>query len=286
MLKSLSLENFTVFSSAQFEFSPGINVIVGENGTGKTHLLKAAYCLNRAWPDLMLNRSVLSRKRAEVYFEERLLNLFQPDHLAKLVRRNKQRSKLKSEVTAFIPTILIATENERRELSKQFPFGSLTESLLWELIVQSGEEIELATNASLDASIIPETAAVNSFVPKSIFLPSKEIVSFYEGLSGLLEQYKIKLDATYKDMARNFDFPELNNPPNLDIISEIEDKLGGYLALEGRRLIFVEKDGNKLETPLLAEGVRKLAILPYFIRHGLIQMKGETLFWDEPETNL
>ena len=44
MLKSLVLENFTVFPSAHFDFSPGINAFVGENGTGKTHLLKVAYC--------------------------------------------------------------------------------------------------------------------------------------------------------------------------------------------------------------------------------------------------
>ncbi|MGZ8248335.1 AAA family ATPase, partial [Methylomagnum sp.] len=102
----------------------------------------------------------------------------------------------------------------------------------------------------------------------------------------LLDEYKIKLDATYKDMAVNFDFPELINPPKLEVIQDLEVALGGYLALEGRKLVFVEKDGYKMETPLLAEGIRKLAMLPYFIRHGLIKMKGETLFWDEPETNL
>jgi AAA15 family ATPase/GTPase len=87
MLKSLNLENFTVFADARLEFSPGINVIIGENGTGKTHLLKAAYCLNRAWPDLRYKNFPLTDKRAEVYFEERLLGLFQPDRLQNLIRR-------------------------------------------------------------------------------------------------------------------------------------------------------------------------------------------------------
>jgi hypothetical protein len=43
MLESLILRNFTAFSEADFEFAPGLNVIVGENGTGKTHILKVAY---------------------------------------------------------------------------------------------------------------------------------------------------------------------------------------------------------------------------------------------------
>ena len=40
MFKKLELENFTVFEKASFEWVDGINVFVGENGTGKTHLLK------------------------------------------------------------------------------------------------------------------------------------------------------------------------------------------------------------------------------------------------------
>ena len=33
----VKLENFTVFESLALEPSPGINVLVGPNGTGKTH---------------------------------------------------------------------------------------------------------------------------------------------------------------------------------------------------------------------------------------------------------
>ena len=39
----VKLENFTVFESLDLEPSPGINVLVGANGTGKTHLLKVCY---------------------------------------------------------------------------------------------------------------------------------------------------------------------------------------------------------------------------------------------------
>lgn len=43
MLNSLNLVNLTVFPKAALEFSPQLNVIVGENGTGKTHPLKVPY---------------------------------------------------------------------------------------------------------------------------------------------------------------------------------------------------------------------------------------------------
>ena len=39
----IKLENFTAFKDLEVEFSPGINALVGANGTGKTHLMKVCY---------------------------------------------------------------------------------------------------------------------------------------------------------------------------------------------------------------------------------------------------
>ena len=46
--KSLRLENFTAFADASLEFVPGVNVFVGENGTGKSHAMKLLYAAHRA----------------------------------------------------------------------------------------------------------------------------------------------------------------------------------------------------------------------------------------------
>lgn len=43
-IKRIKFQNYTVFEDQQMEFSPGINVIIGENGTGKTHLMKNQGC--------------------------------------------------------------------------------------------------------------------------------------------------------------------------------------------------------------------------------------------------
>ena len=39
----VKFENFTAFKNLEVEFSPGINALIGANGTGKTHLMKACY---------------------------------------------------------------------------------------------------------------------------------------------------------------------------------------------------------------------------------------------------
>lgn len=44
--ETLRLQNFTAFSDSHFEFIPGVNIFVGENGTGKTHAMKAAYAFH------------------------------------------------------------------------------------------------------------------------------------------------------------------------------------------------------------------------------------------------
>jgi len=45
-IQSIELKNFTVFKDLKCEFSPGVNVFIGENGTGKTHLLKLLHTAN------------------------------------------------------------------------------------------------------------------------------------------------------------------------------------------------------------------------------------------------
>ena len=42
-IKRCHIENFTVFEKQDLEFCGGVNVIIGTNGTGKSHLLKVLY---------------------------------------------------------------------------------------------------------------------------------------------------------------------------------------------------------------------------------------------------
>ncbi len=91
MLDRLVMRNFTVFDEVNLEFSPGVNLFIGENGTGKTHLLKLLY-------------SILEAKRvapASPKIAEKLQRVFLPrdKHIGRLVRRQKGSSNC--EVQAF-----------------------------------------------------------------------------------------------------------------------------------------------------------------------------------------
>lgn len=42
-IKGIDIKNFTVFENIKIDFNKGINIFIGENGTGKTHLMKMMY---------------------------------------------------------------------------------------------------------------------------------------------------------------------------------------------------------------------------------------------------
>lgn len=88
MIERLELRNFTVFTDLTLDLSPKINVIIGENGTGKTHLLKAAYGLCAGAP-LFKNKPDTSKDELEAALTAKLLRLFMPldDKLGKMHRQ-------------------------------------------------------------------------------------------------------------------------------------------------------------------------------------------------------
>ncbi len=59
----IKLQNFTAFKDLEVEFSPGINALVGPNGTGKTHLMKACY----AACDVASTGDDFSRKLIQIF---------------------------------------------------------------------------------------------------------------------------------------------------------------------------------------------------------------------------
>ena len=78
----VKLERFTAFESFDFKPSPGINVLVGANGTGKTHLMKVAY-------------AACDVSKTGVGFAEKLVRVFMPsnDGIGRLVKRRKGSSE-------------------------------------------------------------------------------------------------------------------------------------------------------------------------------------------------
>src|SRR3546814_2279664 len=63
----LYLKNFIAFTDLSIDFSPGINIVIGENGTGKTQLLKAILALSSAEAHGAQTDEQLARKLCRLY---------------------------------------------------------------------------------------------------------------------------------------------------------------------------------------------------------------------------
>ncbi|WP_428263418.1 AAA family ATPase [Haliangium sp.] len=84
----IRLKRFTAFEHLDLRVSPGINVLIGENGTGKTHLLKVAYAA-----------CDVSKTKAD--FTDKLVRVFLPSGRApgRLVKR--QQGSVRGEVDVW-----------------------------------------------------------------------------------------------------------------------------------------------------------------------------------------
>ena len=94
MLESLTLQDFTVFHRAEFRFGKNLNVIVGENGSGKTHILKAAYA-GIAAGAVRTSEARGTKAQYQIALASKLIGAFRPDSLGRLVRRAQGRLKCK-----------------------------------------------------------------------------------------------------------------------------------------------------------------------------------------------
>ncbi len=273
MIKQLTLRNFTVFNEAHFDFSPGLNVIIGENGTGKTHLLKLGYLFAHAQYALVKNQPLSSDTKVEYYFSEHLQNLFKPDKAGSLVSVGGDgKSKVSALVGLFppVPMLLpnvpgIPHPNDETKWDFSFSNRSVDNVVLQKLEQETG----------------------NALYGKGVFLPSKEMISFFDGFLAAYENREFQFDETYRDLALNLSANKLKNPPTFikDDLKQLHKDVGGTLKLEGGKFYLVATGAKPREITLVAEGVRKIATLLHLLENGSLEV-GDTLFWDEPETNL
>ncbi len=89
-LTRIEAENFTVFEDITIQFSKGLNVLVGENGMGKTHIMKLAYAACQA-------------SKHDVSFSQKTTMLFRPDQssIGRLVNRNKNGNNTATAIPAY-----------------------------------------------------------------------------------------------------------------------------------------------------------------------------------------
>jgi predicted ATPase len=256
-IQQLTLENFTLFRSLSGQPHASLNIIIGENNTGKTHLLKLLYAVVRSLEEYQ-KKSTASTPYA-VQLAKKLQWVFLPQkmELGQLVSKGQKRLKVKVQIQGEM---------------LQFEFGKTTKSRIQKLSHQT---------------VVPNFGEV-----KAIFLPPKEILSIFDTIVATREDKEIlAYDDTYLDLVRDFRQPlTFNNKP-----SQLTEVWQALSEATGESEIVVEKDGSiwfvqgqeKYNVHQIAEGMRKIGILHRLIHNEMLTSRLScVLFVDEPEINL
>ena len=116
-LTRVEFDHFTAFTHLDLELSPGINVLVGGNGTGKTLLMKACYAACEA-------------SKPRVTFAEKLVRVMLPSNgaLGRLVKRS--RGNRRGSVTVHRRSSQLTAAFSQR--SRKPTDGNLAEAERWE----------------------------------------------------------------------------------------------------------------------------------------------------------
>ena len=271
MLHTLHIKNFTIFSDVQFEFSPGLNVIIGGNGTGKSHLLYLAYTILSVWHQALQN-CLHSNKDKEPWqrdLTQKLTSVFRPEKLGHLCRHQQRCAEIQ-----MIPTIF---GQAMPQLTSAFSF-----------LVTALDTIKLEQSPVLEALKSPKTR-LEAFqqIPIPLFFPIKEILSFYPDFTNNNEKQKLSY-AIYDDLCKaltNMPLTGKRAKEVTNLVMPLENIMQSSVMLELNRFYLQHIKNGKMEISLAPEGLRKIAMLTYLLKNGSLA-KGSTLFWDEPEVSL
>ncbi|MCL5961063.1 MAG: ATP-binding protein [Chloroflexi bacterium] len=256
MLRSLHLTNFTVFPDARFDFGKNLNVIVGENGLGKTHVLKAAYCVLAVSAGGAKDSGSDSPTKAylQTAVATKLRNVFKPDTIGRLVQRKPGRNR--SEVECNF---------DQRKFDLAFSFNTTSKS-----------EVTIDRTPSAWIDEVP------------IYLPTRELLTIYPGFVSLYETTHLQFEETWRDTAILLGAPLARGAREKkirELLKPLEQAMEGSVELDEGGRFYLHTKMGRIEMHLVAEGLRKLAMIARLIATGSLLDKGY-LFWDEPDANL
>ena len=247
-INNLSIENFTVFNKITMDFSDGINVFIGDNGTGKTHLLKVIYSLcewksNSTLEDL---ERLTAKKLHECFQKVSFKNL---TYFKSSVLENEIPIKIISQING---------------INRSYKIYDYTKNIN-----------DFEYEAVGDFFLIP-----------SIFIPAKDMLT-HSGLEkDYIDRY-LPIDATLINILNKAGVSAIKklSKERISIMNSITQIIGGKIVYKNDCYYTEKSDGTTINFAAEAEGFKKLGLIYRLIETGYLE-NGSVLIWDEPEANL
>lgn len=250
----LRIKNFTIFKDLSTDLVSGVNVFVGQNGTGKTHLLKIVYAICE-----------LSNEKSNFS----LTNYFYTNDNGYTLLNTKSDNCIEFYIDIgadILKKVIVST------------IGS------FQIYRKNGKINSNESKSSYVCNFhIPEGVSLNS-----IFIPCKDMITHSKGFLAISEKYRgFPFDKTLTDIIRKANMLPLNTPPNLalPIIPYLNKILDGEVDTQDDEFVIRKNDGRTVNFTVEAEGIKKIGLLWRLLMNESIT-EGSILLWDEPEANL
>jgi len=258
MIQNITIENFLNFKQFKAPRLAGINLLIGDNDTGKTGLLKLLYAVSKTW-EIYSRRHSHGNPSFKKVLSEKIFDTFQPrskNKIGEFVTKGT-KEKLKAEVT-------YQTNKVHQIIS--FKFGETTKKMI--------------NNCTDNIAMIGDNNV--------IFIPAKEVLTAYRAIKFTREQhYLAGFDDTYLDLIRMLEVPTLDSDQigQLNGINQqLEALLGGEIYQTDEDFLF-KRGAQEFTMAMTAEGIKKMGIFSTLIRNRQLNVN-TILFLDEPETAL
>ena len=230
-LTRVKLERFTAFDELDLELSPGINALVGANGTGKTHLMKVCY-------------AACEISRTDERLSNKLIRLFLPsnNNRGRLVRKLPSIPLPEAHVYVHCPDnyVGMTLQNDRVGIEN------------WRDAYTKGW-----AKSIVGSTYIPVKEMLAN-APGFRSLYSQREIHFEEVYSDILDRaYLPPLREPFDACTRS-------------LLDSLQEAMGGKVNLKNEEF-FLQSARGDIEFTLLAEGIRKLGLLWLLIRNGSLR---------------
>lgn len=307
IINNIKISNFTVFKNVEINFSKGLNVFIGRNGTGKTHLLKLINCLDKKLYnsneklELKIFNNLKDKSKEQIdYIEKPDIKFFNDIDensypfdvdINKVFSRFGDVDKIKKAFSEFRSSLKNKDEDKFRKILED-TFNKPKEC---NIIFNENINLELRHKGfNITNDWIPTFDFILSY-KKSFsfknknftFIPCKDILTSSNGFTALYDKRDIHFEAVYYNIIKKTELPKLRELDKdlFEIAKKIEDAIGGKTIYKNNNFFIDYKNIGEISFDMVAEGHKKLALIYILIMNGEID-KNTILLLDEPESNL